>query len=232
MEELRQFRAFEEETEAEALKAALETAGISATMTQVNNYLDSVIAGQLNSAHQFIIQLRPADFPKAEALFDQMAQKDIEAIPEDYHLYEFSDEELMEIVDNPDDWSKLDYHLAISILKKRGKEIGEDYVAQKKEESLEAQKVSQKVSMPTIISGYAIMLIAFFAALRGIPLMLIGMAWPIVLGIFLNTSKKTLKDGSRYFFYDKSSRNHGLWLFVTGSIALFGPIIYFLTLIK
>jgi len=205
MEELRQFRAFEEETEAEALKAELDKAGISNSMTKVNNYLDSVIAGQLNSPHQFIVMLRSEDFAKAEELFDKMAQEDVEAIPEDYHLYEFTDEELMEIVDQPDDWSKIDYHLAISILKKRGKEISSNYIEQKKEESLAAKKAPQKVSIGTLLSGYALILLGLYAAYVGIVFALIFMAWPIVLGIFLNTSKKTLSDGSRYFFYDKNS---------------------------
>ena len=84
MEELRQFRAFEEEAEADALQQVLEEAGIPVNRAQVNNYLDSVIAGQLNSPHQYIIELRPQDFQKAEELFDQMAQKDVESIPEDF----------------------------------------------------------------------------------------------------------------------------------------------------
>lgn len=231
MEELRQFRAFEEEAEAEALKVELEKAGIPAGIAKVSNYLDSVIAGQLNSAHQFILNLRPSDFTKAEALFDQMAQKDIEAIPEDYHLYEFSDEELMEIVDHPDDWSKLDYHLALSILKDRGKEVSTDYIESKKVESLVAQKSSQKVPLITILSGYILFLPAILSVFFDRPLLLIGMAWPIVLGIFLWTSKKTLKDGNRFFFYDKESRRHGMLLFILGSIALFAPTLYFISLI-
>jgi hypothetical protein len=226
MEELRQFRAFEEEAEADALQQVLEEAGIPVNRAQVNNYLDSVIAGQLNSPHQYIIELRPQDFQKAEELFDQMAQKDVESIPEDYHLYEFTNEELMEIVDQPDDWSKLDYHLAISILKKRGKEVSKAYVDQKKEESLEAQRAPQQVSMSALISGYIIILVGLSSVYMELPLGLIFMAWPIVLGIFLNTSKKTLKDGSRYFFYDERSRKHGIWLFIAGSIALFGPVVY------
>lgn len=231
MEELRQFRVFEDETEAESLKAALEKAGITVDMTKVSNYLDNVIAGSLNSPQQFILKLYPDDFPKAEELFDQMAKAEIEAIPEDYHLFHFSDEELMEIIDQPDDWSKLDYHLAIRILTERGKKISPDYLERKKAESLQAQKGAQKVPLATIISGYLLIVSSILAFYFDSPLFLIGLAWPIVLGIFLWTSKKTLKDGSRYHFYDHNGRRHGMTLFVMGSIALFAPILYFISLI-
>ncbi len=231
MEEFRQFRVFEEEGEADALKATLEEAGIAVLKEKVTNYLDPVIAGSLNSRQQFILKLMEKDFEKAEGLFDQMAQKDLDSIPEDYHLFSFTDEELMDIVDHQNEWSKIDFHLALRILKERGKEVGEAYMAKKKEENLEAQKASQKVSFLTILSGYILFISAILSIMYEAPLLLIAIAWPIVLGIFLWTSKKTLPDGSRYYFYDKSSRNHGLVLFILGSIALFGPTFYFLSLI-
>ena len=218
--EFRQFQAFEDEAEANALKTELEKAGIPVEMKKVNNYLDSVIVGNINSKQQFILNLQKSDFQKAEGLFEQKAVADAELISKDYHLYEFEDTELMEIVDAPDEWSKLDYYLAVKILKERGKEISQSYIQGKKAERLNAKRKPNRISQSALLVAYIIIPIAiilpYFAAL----LSYFILCYPVILGIYLWTTKKTLSDGTRYHYYDPYSRKHGKWLFILGSLVL------------
>jgi len=225
MDFYRQFRVFEEEEEANAWQQALEDAGISTQLDKSTNYLDSVIAGAIHSPKQFILKLQAEDFGKAEKLFEEQAKADIKQLPEDHYLYSFDEKELLEIVHDPENWSKLDYVLAIQLLNEKGHQIDEQYIAEQKSKRLSAQRQPKKVNIFPIILGYTCIGLAIWGGFIDISLMLFALFWPLILGLFLIVSKKTIADGSSYPYYDINSRKHGFVLFLLGNLTLLWIII-------
>jgi len=121
-----------------------------------------------------------------------------------HYLFEFTNEELYEILEKPDEWNYIDYKLAQKILKERGKDINENLLASLKEERVtELSKPERRYSF-WIIVGY------ISSLLGG----LLGLA----IGWILWTMKKTLPNGERIYVYSESDRRHGKIMFMIGII--------------
>ncbi len=130
-----------------------------------------------------------------------ITQRQLIDLPNNYYLFDFTDEELIEVVAKPDEWNQLDYLLALKLLKERGKEVNPilaDKLREHRIEELAKPEVSQK---GMIYSGYAL------AVLGGI--IGIGIGWT------LSSQKKTLPNGNVVYVYSESDRKHGnriLWI--------------------
>ena len=80
------------------------------------------------SIKEFRIKIKNDDFEKADKLLLEIALKDLEQVNKSHYLFDFSDEELFEILTKKDDWSQYDYLLAQKILRERGKEINPEII--------------------------------------------------------------------------------------------------------
>ena len=65
------------------------------------------------------------DYIKVELLLSKHNLADINLLPPDYYLFAFTNEELVEIIQNPGDWGDIDYILAVKLLEDRGLQYGE-----------------------------------------------------------------------------------------------------------
>ncbi len=130
----------------------------------------------------------------------------MDGVDKDYYLFEFTDEELMEIVSKPDEWGHFDYQLAQKFLRESGKEIKPEVAALLKAQRLNELAKSETVHKYWIYLGYV------SALLGG----LIG----IFIGWTLAYYKKTLPDGQRVFAYREDVRNHGARILLIASISL------------
>ena len=154
----------------------------------------------------YVITIRQSDFKAASKAYDEYFAKKLGDVPEDYYLYAFTDEELLEILAKPDEWGPFDYQLAQELLKQRGIEI-----AQEQTERLKAERYKQ-IAQPEDepiknIVGYYIISILFF------PIgLIIGWVW--------GYSKKQLPDGYKVRAYNEKVQNHGRTIFLI-SIVLF-----------
>ena len=84
--------------------------------TYANNALDK----------DFHIMVRQADFAKAKQAYEAYFKNKLNNAPPDYYLFTFSNEELKEIMEKPDEWGVFDYLLAEKILQDRGITISEN----------------------------------------------------------------------------------------------------------
>lgn len=165
-----------------------------------------------------LIKVRPEDFAIAHKALEDYYKKQLATVEPSYYLFEFSDEELMEIIAKPDEWGDFDYQLAQKILSDRGKGINSSTVQKLKEQRIDELSAPEKASNSLIIAGY------FFA--------LFGAVFGIVIGAHLSKSKKTLPNGKRSFVYGDEDRKNGkriLWmsLIILSLAVLMYLILYF-----
>lgn len=161
---------------------------------------------------EFRLQILDADFEKVDELLNSIAEKDIESIEEDYYLFRFSNEELMEILYQRDQWGEWDYALAQKILKDRDIEVNQQQLYELKRKRLQELSQPEGEQKVWVIAGY------IFAILGGAIGMLIG--W------HLYYYKKVLPDGNTVYGYSQNDRKHGLRILIIGVISFLTWFIY------
>lgn len=152
------------------------------------------------------IKLRPADFPKANAILSNYYASQLKNLPADYYLFQFSDGELEDIIRKPDEWGELDYQLSLKLLSERGYEISQAEIQTLKEKRLNTLKAPATFSLTWIIIGYISALLGGFLG--------------VIIGYHLRYSKKTLPDGTRSFNYTAEMRQQGKIIIILSCISI------------
>ncbi|MFL5741153.1 MAG: hypothetical protein ACJ75B_13100 [Flavisolibacter sp.] len=165
--------------------------------------IDPLIVGSSLDA-DVRIKLRRQDFKKAHEVLEDFYSKQVDLVAKDYYLFDFTDEELYEIMKKPDEWGYLDYKLAQKILNDRGQDIRDEKI-----EAMKAQRMIE-ISRPEEI-GKEWIYIGYFISVIFSPL-------GIFYGSTITTLKKTLPNGRRVYSYNKSARKHGENMLIISSI--------------
>jgi len=141
------------------------------------------------------VNIRQSDFEKANIVLEKYYAAQIHNIDRSYYLFEFTDEELKNIISNPYDWGRLDYQLAKHILKERGSEITVAEIEAIKTKKIAELSQKKKAGNFKIIIGY---ILAFI-----IPIL------PILIGISITHNRKILPNGERFYVNTDQDRKHG-----------------------
>jgi len=152
------------------------------------------------------IKLHQSDFDKATELRNAIVLSELDEIDPGYYLFNFTDEELIDLIAKQDEWSPFDFQLAQKILKDRGNEISSQKINKLKEERIEELAEPEKYGAFWIGLGYV------FAFLGG----LIG----IIIGYYIISNKKTLPNGERIYRYSESDRKHGSYILLIAITAI------------
>jgi hypothetical protein len=174
----------------------LEDASANFDITFANNEIDK----------DFRVKLKPEDFERANIFLQQVAAKDLADIDLNYYIFDFSDEELKEIIEKQDEWNSLDFLLAQKILRERGAEVNVEQIQTLKAKRIEELSEPEKSPKLLIVSGYVL---AFIGGLLA-----------IVIGAYLRNHKKTLPNGERVFGYAIADRAHGERILILGILGL------------
>jgi len=153
---------------------------------------------------EYVVKLKKEKFEKVNELLMEISMNNIDEVDKDYYLFEFSDEELTEIIMKPDEWSEFDYLLAQRILSDKGKEISPEQLNRFKKQRL------QELAQPTASKKVWIFLGYLFALFGGVV--------AIIFGYVITTSKKTLPNGEQVYDFTPADRKHGNRIFVLGII--------------
>lgn len=197
------FRKFPTLEQATELKDLLSENGIESILADNVPPVDVTFSGStLNN--QVEIRIRQSDFKKAEGILEKNAEELIDQIDKDYYLFEFTDEELYEVLLKSDKWNAFDYTLAQKILKQRGKSVDKELLNSLKNERLKDLAKPEGNQKPWIIGGYVFSILGGFLGL--------------IIGYFLWTSKKTLPNGQKVYSYSENDRKHGKYIFYIGLI--------------
>ena len=183
------------------ITSKLKEAGIAFRLDQDKNQLDDIIIGH-NLDPMFVLKIRQENFAQVNDLIASEANAD-EATP--YYLDEFSDAELVNIINTTNEWNAFDINYARQLLVSRGiMEPGQKI----KYGSADDYK-AQKLETQWLIPGY---LMSCFT--------LVG----IFIGLSLMNARKTLPNGHQVKLFDSNTRFHGKIMLCIGIITslLFG----------
>ena len=159
-----------------------------------------------NHNRDYRIKLYPEDFERVNELRNNLAEVELDEIDPDYYLFQFTNEELIDLISKQDEWSPFDFQLAQKILKSRGNEISSEEINNLKEWRIKDLSEPEKHDRLWIVLGY------IFAFLGG----LIG----IIIGVYLVSSKKTLPTGEKVYTYYESDRKHGSYILLISITAI------------
>lgn len=203
-EELSTYRKFIYKDDALELINILEENRISYELINNSLRLDSSFGGDINKK-QYELKVDSNKFDEIDKLEEKLVEPALERVQEDYYLFDYTDEELVEIILKKDEWNKFDYLLAQKILKDRGNEIKPQII-----NAINKQRIND-LSVPEENQPWLIYLGYLFAILGGF----IG----IFIGVYLVYDKKTLPNGEKINGFKKQDRNHGRNILIISGIA-------------
>ncbi len=161
-------------------------------LTAINNELTKVYRVRINAD----------DFTMVNQLLKERDDRYINDIEKDYYLFDFTNDELTEILEKEDEWSSFDHELAKKILTDRGVDIDIVKLSCLSESRLNELRQVEPPQTFWIYVGYI--------------LSLLGGLLGIFIGWHLSSHKKTLPNGERIYAYNEADRKHGRIIFYLG----------------
>jgi hypothetical protein len=206
MSEFVLFQSFFTEEEAAYIIEQFRENGIDYRLDRSKELLDRAFIGE-NLEKKFFLKIKSQDFSRANQVLDARILQNITALEKDYYLFSFTNDELIEILRKPDEWSRQDFLIARKILDDRGEQISEDVINDLKSKRI--NELGREENEPTlsIIAGYILALL----------LSIVG----LFFGLAFLTAKKNIPNGKRVFTYSRNTRKHGRNIVIISAISLF-----------
>jgi hypothetical protein len=199
------YKRFQEVELAQEFEATLKENNIECQLVDNSQAVDITFTGNtLQNEIQLLI--KQSDFEAADRVLENEAVKMYDQVDKDYYLFEFSNEELYEILLKSDEWSSFDYKLAQKLLSERGQEVNEALLNTLKKQRLDDLSKPEEGQKPWIVMGY------IFAFLGG----LLGFA----IGWYIRAYRKTLPNGQKINAFNDRDRKHGRNILIIGAIFL------------
>jgi hypothetical protein len=204
------FKIFPDKDSAEDFSEVLRLAGIDFEIEEDSLVFDPSYANNpLNK--DYVVKIRQSDMSAATKAYADYFEKQIDQAPPDHYLFEFTDQELEEILAKPDEWGTFDYLLSRKILSQRGIEIPDEKLALLKAERYKQLAQPESENISNIAAYYVISILIVPVGI------IIGWIWAY--------SKKQLPDGNKIYAYNQTVRKHGRILFF-GCTVLFLIAVY------
>lgn len=207
------FRKYPTLDEASLLIDVLKNNDITYKLEDYSKNVDINMLGQ-NLDLKILVKANLSDFPRIEKLLDEEYNLTLEQVDKEHYLFEFTDEELTEIIMKPNDWSNYDYKVSELLLNKRGVPVSSQLIENIKKQRYNQLNEKESISSIWVILGYA------SALLGG----LLGFA----IGLGLWRMKKKTPNGEKIYIYDETNRKHGERITYIGvAMVIFYFIIYY-----
>lgn len=198
MDEFVMFKRFIDAEQAKELAEELTKKGIECQI------IDNSLSKEITFSNNSELMIRQSEFEKANKLMDEKAEELLVNINKQHYLFEFTNDELYDILTKPDTWNAIDFKLAQQILKDRGQDINEDLLKSLKQARVAELSKPNKGQALWIIVGY---IFSFTISIIG-----------LIIGWYLWKMKKTLPSGEKIYVYSDNDRIHGKWIFFIGII--------------
>jgi hypothetical protein len=205
MNEFLTFQRYNDKALAEELISILKEKDIECEIEDNLSYFDPSYANnEFNK--EISIKLRKEDFDEVHDILIEKANTDSEKIDKSYYLFEFTDDELIEIVSKPDEWSHFDYSLSLKLLKERGMEINPNLARTLRKNRIKELSKPETGAKIWIIFGYVSALI--------------GGVIGIFMGLHILTHKKVLPNGDKVYAFEETDRKHAFYMVIVGFVCL------------
>lgn len=214
MAEYVNLKQFNDETEIEDLIRSFKDNDIDYKIQNVTPQVDIALGGS-QRLYSSWLQVSSEDLDKANQLVEDIpdvSKFNKDMIDDDHYFYQFSNEELEDVLLKYDEWNTTDYAFAQLILKERGIVYTQEDLEKKKEKRLNQLSTPENGELLWIIIG-------FILAIGG---GIIG----ILIGWHYKNLKKTLPDGKRIYYYDEKTRQIGSYMYILGIISFIFWIIW------
>ena len=163
---------------------------------QVSEHESNLKSHSNNPLDQYYtLNLRLGDFDKVYQLQRAEAEQQLIYKAADYYLRGLTDKELMDILEEPEDWNVVDVVGAQKLLAERGVIVSEEDMELMRLRHLIELSRPSKASFETLLGAYA------FAIVGGI----FGIFW----GLHLMRDKRVLPNGRKVITFDAATRAHG-----------------------
>lgn len=192
--------------------AILREHGIPFEFIKSKTLVDSVVGGDTSFDNLYELRISDKRFEQVNQLLRDMQEIDIMDLASDYYLFSFTDEELIDILRRPDEWSPQDYNIALQVLAERDIFFTPEELAAYRHERLRVLARPEKLHRRLLYTGYV------FAVFGGV----IG----LIIGLCLWQTKKTLPNGKKQFMFDFQTRGHGkLMVFFSAAMLIINCIL-------
>jgi len=198
---LHKFNSFEN---AQELISTLKKNGVKVQIEDTSPPVDITFSGN-TLQNEVRIKVKQSDLGRANQILEKQAEQLVDKFPNDYYLYDFTDNELVEIIEKSDEWSKEDFMLSQKILKERGHKISKEEIQNIKQKRIKELRKPEKGHTGWLIAG-------FISAILG---GLLG----VFIGWFHWNFKKPDTTGQQVYAYDQQTRKVGQIIFCIGLIA-------------
>lgn len=170
----------------------------------------------------YYVKIRQQDFSKADELLMNSVIKSDQQPVGDYYLFSFSTDELLEVLQSPDEWNAFDQYWAKKILKTRNVEINEEELIKTKIKKLEELKRPWIVDKLWLFFAFTSWVVAFW-------FINIFFAFAVLYtGGYILFSKKTMPDGQKVLAFSDRDRLLGKITLIAGiALAIFILLQYF-----
>ena len=206
MNEFVLFQSFFGEDEAADTIQQFRENGIDYRLDRSKELLDRAFIGE-NLEKKFFLKIRSSDFIKANQVLDARILQNITALEKDYYLFSFTNDELIEILRKPDEWSRQDFLIARKILDERGEHISEDVINDLKSKRINELGREENEPVLSITAGYILALLVSIVGL--------------FFGLAFLTAKKNIPNGKKVFAYSRNTRKHGRNIVIISAVSLF-----------
>lgn len=210
------YQSFGSEEEVEAFTMILDGGEVEHLVEPIPQQADSVFGGGGQPQPKFRIKVPADEFGRVEELLEARAREVIDSVPDDHYLNEFTDEELIDVLRKPDEWSKQDILMSVILLKKHGTDITQEQIDQYREERI--------VELDNPVKGRAGMLIL------GLIFSLTGGVIGLLIGWYHWRTSKTAIAGDKVPMFDEKTRSYGKSIFWIGIISMIGWIAFMASL--
>jgi len=194
MSNLVSYQTFLSPEAATPLLALLRQHGIAAELAEDKRVFDPKLAFNPTD-RRFSIRVASADVEAARQIEDEANATLAASADPDHYLFGFTDEELLEVLVKPEEWTRFDGVLAGRILRERGRDVSPDALRLLQSfRQAEAEK-PETSGRGLVLAGY---IFSFLGGLGG-----------ILIGFNLLYDKQKLVDGREVPTYTEADRAHG-----------------------
>jgi hypothetical protein len=218
------YRHIELQKDLSIITTILDENGISYEVDSAKTIIDENIVGSPLFA-KYTLKLKPKDFELANQKIEQYYAQVITDHDGFEHLSQLTNEELIDIIIRPEEWSIESSVAAKLILRDRNIIMSDEDIANKRKQHQSALRKGEKANL-------ALRLSCILAIFIGLALNLVFAIGGLSFSYYLAYGTKKDSNGVSYFIYDMPSRKQGMWIFYGGIIAFsieFYYIHYFLS---
>jgi len=206
------YKHIELDSELEEIKMIFDENNIVYEISSSGAILDETIVGN-GLFSKYTLKILPEDFTKANELISINASKKDINIEDFAYLKELTDDELMDILQNPQEWTSETEVVAKKLLSNRGVEVSDEKIARLRNEKNSELRKGKSVSILE-------QLLYFLSIAFGFYFSVFFFIAGIAMGFYYYRGKATDNNGEKYFVYDERARTIGKFILYGGILCL------------